>query len=359
MALNYRDAGVDLDKYAEAMSRIPALIGRTNTPRVMPLSGGFAGLFRLFGDGHSYTDPVLVSGSDGVGTKLKVAQKAQRYSTVGIDLVAMCVNDCLCTGAEPLFFLDYIALPKDDPDLIGELVQGVSDGCVKAGAALLGGETAIMPDLYAEGEFDMAGFSVGVVERDQLLDGSTIKPGDVLIGLRSAGLHSNGFSLVRKIVFEHAGMTISDQPPGLEGTVADVLLKPTRIYAQEVAKLRTAELVEGEKLWPHVHGIAHITGGGLEENVSRLLPPEFVEAGGAIDIDWETWETPIVFKWLQHSGEVDTAEMRRVFNMGIGLVLVVSESAATAVLETLGEGVVIGTVTGGEPADAAEAPPEV
>ena len=348
MALKYSDAGVDLDQYAEAMARIPGLLSRTNTPRVMPLAGGFAGLFRLFGDGHSYTDPVLVSGSDGVGTKLKVAQRAERYSSVGIDLVAMCVNDCLCTGAEPLFFLDYIALPKDDPELIGELVQGVSDGCVKAEAALLGGETAIMPDLYAEGEFDMAGFSVGVVERDQLLDGSRIEAGDVLIGLPSAGLHSNGFSLVRKIVFEHAGLDLGFQPPGLDGTVADELLTPTRIYSREVAKLRTVTIGEDdERLWPHVHGIAHITGGGLEENVTRLLPAEFVEAGGAIDVDWDAWETPIVFQWLQHLGEVETDEMRRVFNMGLGLVLVVKADVAETVVETLGEGVVIGSVVGG------------
>lgn len=344
MALNYRDAGVDLDSYAEAMARIPGLIGRTNTPRVMPLPGGFAGLFRLFGDGHSYVDPVLVSGSDGVGTKLKVAQKAERYSTVGIDLVAMCVNDCLCTGAEPLFFLDYIALPKDDPELIGELVQGVSDGCVRAGAALLGGETAIMPDLYAEGEFDMAGFSVGVVEREQLIDGSKIEKGDVLIAIPSAGLHSNGFSLVRKIVFEHANLSLTDQPPGLAGTVADVLLKPTRIYSMEVAQLRSAVTDDDVPIWPAIHGIAHITGGGLEENVSRLLPPEFVEAGGQVEIDWEAWETPIEFKWMQHLGEVETDEMRRVFNMGIGLVLAVRADAAEAVVATLDEGFSIGEV---------------
>lgn len=339
MSLTYRDAGVDLDQYAEAMARIPSLIGRTNTPRVMPLAGGFAGLFRLFGDGHSYKDPVLVSGSDGVGTKLKVAQMTERFSTVGIDLVAMCVNDCLCTGAEPLFFLDYLALPKDDPDLIGELVQGISDGCLKAGAALLGGETAIMPDLYAEGEFDLAGFSVGVVERDQLLDGSAIETGDALVAIPSAGLHSNGFSLVRKIVFEHADLKPGDQPPGLDGTVADELLKPTRIYAPEVAKLRESDV------WPSVHGIAHITGGGLEENVTRLLLAENVEAGAKIEIDWDAWETPIVFQWLQHVGGVETDEMRRVFNMGIGLVIVVKPDAVEDIRKTLGDEVfVIGQV---------------
>ncbi|MCA9079571.1 MAG: phosphoribosylformylglycinamidine cyclo-ligase, partial [Planctomycetaceae bacterium] len=195
MAISYKDAGVDLDLYADAMRRIPQFLKRTHGPGVMPLDGGFAGLFRLFDGGRRMEDPVLVSGTDGVGTKLKLAVKTGIHNTVGIDLVAMCVNDCLCVGAQPLFFLDYVALGKDDPELISSLVEGVSAGCVEAGAALIGGETAIMPDIYAPGDFDMAGFCVGVVERSELIDGSRIQPGDVLLGIDSSGIHSNGFSL--------------------------------------------------------------------------------------------------------------------------------------------------------------------
>src|SRR5690606_29737841 len=211
MSLNYKSAGVDLDTYAESMGRIPALIGRTQTPRVLPLAGGFAGLFQLLGDGRSYEDPVLVSGTDGVGTKIKVAIEAQRYDTIGIDLVAMCVNDCLCLGAEPLFFLDYLAMNKDEPDLVEQLVKGVSDGCLQAGTALIGGETAIMPDLYSGGDFDMAGFCVGVIEKAKILDGSKVRPGDVILGVPSSGLHSNGYSLIRKVVFEHARLSVDDR----------------------------------------------------------------------------------------------------------------------------------------------------
>ena len=333
MALTYKDAGVDLDSYAEAMARIPALAARTQTPRVMPLAGGFAGLFRLFGDGHSYSDPVLVSGTDGVGTKLKVAQMAGRHTTVGVDLVAMCVNDCLCVGAEPLFFLDYLAIPKDDPDLVADLVQGVSDGCVRAGAALLGGETAVMPDLYAAGEYDLAGFCVGVAERESLLDGARIQSGDRLIGIPSSGLHSNGYSLVRRVVFDHAGLSLSERPPGLNGTVADLLLEPTRIYAEEVAALR-----DGER-WRDVSGIAHITGGGLEENVQRLLPE-----GLSLSVDWQSWERPMVFQWLQHLGDLEEAEMRRVFNCGLGLVIVCRADAAADLIKHTG-GTEVGEIT--------------
>ena len=333
MGLSYKDSGVDLDRYAEAMARLPALAGRTHGPRVMPLAGGFAGLFRLFGDGHSYADPVLVSGSDGVGTKLKVAQTAGRHDTVGIDLVAMCLNDCLCCGAEPLFFLDYLAIPQDDPDLVADLVKGVSEGCLRGGAALLGGETAVMPDLYAAGEYDLAGFCVGVVEKADVLDGSKIAAGDRLIAVPSTGLHSNGYSLVRKIVFDHAGLSLSDRPAGLDASVADVLLEPTRIYAEEVAKLRASDR------WPDVSGIAHITGGGLEENVERLLPE-----GLSVRVDWDAWERPAVFRWLQDAGSVEETEMRRVFNCGVGLVVVARPAAADAVAETLG-GFDVGGVT--------------
>ena len=337
MALTYSDAGVDLDRYDEAMQKLPELIGRTHTPRMMPLPGGFAGLYRLFGDSKRYDDPVLVSGADGVGTKIKVAQAAHRLGTIGVDLVAMCVNDCLCCGAEPLFFLDYLAIPKDDPDLIASVVAGVADGCLEAGAALIGGETAVMPDLYREGEFDLAGFAVGVVDRARLIDGSGVQPGDVVLGLPSSGLHSNGYSLVRKVVFDHAGLALGEQPPGLDGTVADVLLEPTRIYAGEVAKLR--ELTD----WGGVGALAHITGGGLEENLARVLPD-----GCAAAIDWDAWQRPVVFKWLQHLGEIDEAEMRRVFNCGVGMAVVVAADRADEARSVLPDAIAIGSITAAE-----------
>lgn len=318
MAISYKDSGVDLDSYAEAMARIPSLLQRTQTSRVMPLAGGFAGLFRLLGDGHSYKDPVLVSGSDGVGTKVKVAILAQKFDTVGIDLVAMCVNDCLCIGAEPLFFLDYLALPKDDPERVAALVKGVSDGCVQAGAALLGGETAIMPDLYAPGELDMAGFCVAVVEKDELIDGSAIQAGDVIIGIASDGLHSNGFSLARKAVFEVGQLKIDSFVDDLGMTVAEALLKPTRIYAELVGNL-----LKDANLKPAVTGIAHITGGGLAENIGRIVPE-----GLQAVIDRSTWDVPAVFQWIQSLGEIEREEMFRVFNMGTGLAVVVRPEAA-------------------------------
>ena len=235
--LTYQSAGLDLKLYDQAMARLPALMQRTHTPRVMDLPGAFAGLFRLGKSRkfpRNYDDPVLVSGTDGVGTKLKVAALAESYETVGIDLVAMSVNDCLCLGAEPLFFLDYLAIPKDNPDQIASLVAGVCAGCEQAGCALLGGETAVMPDLYAAGDFDLAGFCVGVVERKRIIDGSRIKPGDVVLGLESAGLHSNGYSLVRKAVFDRGGLKIGDQVAELGQTVGQALLTPTRIYAKPI-----------------------------------------------------------------------------------------------------------------------------
>src|SRR6516225_10219857 len=233
--LTYKDAGLDLKLYDQAMSRLPALMQVTHTPRVMDLPGGFAGLFRLGKSRRferNYRDPVLVSGTDGVGTKLKVACLAQSYETIGIDLVAMSVNDCLCLGAEPLFFLDYLALPKDDPDLIARIVAGVCAGCEQSGCALLGGETAVMPDMYAPGDFDLAGFCVGVVERKWIINGARIKPGDIVIGLESSGLHSNGFSLVRKAVFEEARLSIDNRVSELGQSVGQALLVPTRIYVR-------------------------------------------------------------------------------------------------------------------------------
>lgn len=321
----YKDAGVDLDVYRESMSRLPRLMHRTFSPRVLKLDGGFAGLFQLDFDSRlfrrNYQDPVLVACTDGVGTKLKVAQRCDRHETVGIDLVAMCANDAVCCGAEPLFFLDYIAMSKDDPSLLEQLVSGISDGCVAADCALLGGETAIMPDLYQPGDYDLAGFCVGVVERRRLIDGRQIAPGDRLIGIASDGIHSNGYSLVRKVVFDMAKLKVEDHVDELGGQVGDVLMRPTRIYAQAVRRILSHYQVKSV-----VHGIAHITGGGLAENVERILP-----AGTAIRVEDDSWPVPPVFRWLQRLGAIDDAEMARVFNMGIGLVLVVSSYYADSV----------------------------
>ena len=339
-SFTYKDAGLDLDLYDEAMERLPAMMQKTHSPRVMPLKDGFAGLFRLFDGSHRYEDPVLVSGTDGVGTKIRVAQLANKYDTIGIDLVAMCVNDCLCVGAEPLFFLDYLAMDRDDPDRHTPIVAGVSEGCRQAGLALIGGETAIMPGLYAPGDFDLAGFCVGVVERRDVIDGSAIQPGDVLIGIPSSGLHSNGYSLVRKIVFEHAGLEIDSPVPELNSTVRDLLLTPTRIYSEVVA----ASLKSHRE---SITGIAHITGGGLADNVSRLLP----ESVGA-EINVGSWTEPPVYDWLASLGGIARTEMFRVFNMGIGLVLVCRESAGDSLLASLTEAgeqpVVIGRVVDGD-----------
>jgi phosphoribosylformylglycinamidine cyclo-ligase len=316
--LTYKSAGVDLEVYAESMARLPSLVSRTFSDRVMRLDGGFAGLFSLFGGEKRYTDPVLVSCTDGVGTKLKVACMAGRHSTVGIDLVAMSVNDAICCGAEPLFFLDYVAMPKDDPDLLEQIVSGIVTGCVDAGAALIGGETAILPDIYQAGDYDLAGFCVGVAERANIIDGRTIRKGDVAIALPSSGPHSNGYSLIRKIVFEAAGLRFDSFVDELGQTVADALLEPTRIYVKLVK-----ELLASFDANIAVHGIAHITGGGLVENVSRLL-----KGGLKFSVTENSWQVPQFFEWLGRVGNVESNEMARVFNMGIGLVLLVEHGAA-------------------------------
>jgi len=340
--ITYKDAGVDLDLYQQAMHKIPGFLARTHNSRVIDLPGGFAGLFRLNEESRKYNDPVLVSGSDGVGTKIKVAAQAGRCDTIGIDLVAMCVNDCQCLGAEPLFFLDYIALGKDDPQLVVDLVQGVSDGCLQAKAALLGGETAIMPDLYAPGDFDMAGFCVGVVERDAIVDGSAIQSGDVLIGLASSGFHSNGYSLIRKAVFERARLHTDSEIPELNHrTVGEVLLEPTRIYTDIVNRLTNDTDIRSG-----LHGMAHITGGGLAENVERVLPENRV-----VSIDRSAWTVPPVFNWLDQLGNIGDDEMFRVFNMGIGFVLIVDPEVLDIVRDVITkieiESWVIGQVTDG------------
>lgn len=331
MAATYKDAGVDLDIYAQSMGRLPALMHRTFSPRVVPGDGGFAGLFQLDFDSplfrRNYRNPVLVSGTDGVGTKLKIAQQIDRHSTVGIDLVAMCVNDLLCTGAEPLFFLDYVAMGRDLPDRLEQIVRGVSDGCVQADSALLGGETAIMPDLYGPEDYDLAGFSVGVVDRAKLIDGKAIAVGDVILGLDSTGVHSNGFSLVRKII-KDAGLDYDDKPTKLGGaSIADVLMQPTQIYVKAVRTVQSHYRVKQV-----LHGIAHITGGGLVENLTRILPP-----GTGCKIEWNAWQQPAVFPWLKKLGDVADDEMARVFNLGIGMVFVVNEFFASKVCELVGK----------------------
>lgn len=325
--ISYKDAGVDLELYGQAMQRLPALIARTQTGRVMDLPGGFAGLFRLQGDGKNYRDPVLVSGTDGVGTKLKVALLTQTFNTVGIDLVAMCVNDCLCLGAEPLFFLDYLALGRDNPDRVAALVEGVTTGCVQAGAALLGGETAIMPDVYAGEEFDMAGFCVGVVERDQVIDGSKIQPGDQVIGLESSGFHSNGYSLIRKVLFDQLQLPIDHHIEELNAKLGDVLLEPTRIYAQPINKL-----LQNASLQPAVHGMAHITGGGLVENIERVLP----ENTNLVVHDSQEPLMP-VYQWFASLKQVKPEEMARVFNMGVGFAVIVEPGSVEGVIQSLTE----------------------
>ncbi len=325
MAITYKDSGVDLELYEQSMQRLPRLMHRTFTPRVLRNDGGFAGLFALdFSKSlfsRNYQEPILVSGTDGVGTKLKVAIKAGRHATVGIDLVAMCVNDVLCTGAEPLFFLDYVAMSKDNPPLLESIVQGISDGCIAAECSLLGGETAIMPDLYQSDDYDLAGFCVGVVEKKNLITGRDIAPGDIILGINSSGVHSNGFSLVRKAVFEEAGLEISSFVPELGMTVGDALLTPTLIYSK-----LTRMVLAHYKVKNVVHGIGHITGGGLLENTERILPAN-------VDLIFErgSWETLPVFEWIAKLGEIEQQEMEHVFNMGIGLVLIVSPYYASHV----------------------------
>ncbi|HLA83538.1 MAG TPA: phosphoribosylformylglycinamidine cyclo-ligase [Thermoguttaceae bacterium] len=325
----YKDSGVDLDVYREAMARLPRLIHRTQTPRVIRLDGGFAGLCRLdFTNrmfARNYEDPVLVACTDGVGTKLKIACMTGRHDTIGIDLVAMSVNDCICCGAEPLFFLDYVAMAKDDPVLLETIVRGITDGCLQSDCALLGGETAIMPDLYAEGDYDLAGFCVGVVDRKNLITGDDVASDDVVLGVASSGVHSNGFSLVRKVVFEMAGHTVHDHVEELGQTVGEALLAPTRIYAQALRGVLGHYRVKNV-----VHAIAHITGGGLCENLARVVPE-----GIRVVLRRGSWTVPPVFNWIQRLGQIDQAEMDQVFNLGVGLVLVVSPFYAESIRQQL------------------------
>ncbi|MDO5552958.1 MAG: phosphoribosylformylglycinamidine cyclo-ligase [Planctomycetia bacterium] len=322
----YKTAGVDLDIYADSMARLPKLMTKTFSPQVMRLDGGFAGLFALNGPARQYSDPVLVSCTDGVGTKLKIAVAANRHDTVGIDLVAMCVNDAICCGARPVIFLDYVAMSKDDPVLLEQIVTGISSACQETGCALIGGETAILPDMYQSGEYDLAGFCVGVAERSEIIDGKAIRKGDSLLGVASSGCHSNGFSLVRQAVFELGGYKVSDPVPELGGkTVGELLLTPTRLYVRPVL-----DLLAKYGANDGIRGIAHITGGGLVENLSRILPQDCVPA-----IEKGSWPVPPVFDWIARLGEIDEAEMARVFNCGLGLVLVLRPDVAADVAASL------------------------
>ncbi|MCR6700266.1 MAG: phosphoribosylformylglycinamidine cyclo-ligase [Dokdonella sp.] len=318
-ALTYRAAGVDIDAGNAVVERIKPLVKRTFRPEVMAGLGGFGALFEL---GARYRDPVLVSGTDGVGTKLKLAQTLGRHDTIGIDLVGMCVNDVLVQGAEPLFFLDYFATGKLDVDTTVSVVGGIARGCELAGCALVGGETAEMPDMYPPGEYDLAGFCVGAVEKLALIDGRRIQAGDAIVGIRSSGPHSNGYSLIRRIV-ERAGRPFDLD---LDGTsLADALMAPTTIYVKPVLKLMQQQAV---------HGMAHITGGGLQENIIRVVPD-----GLGVALESSAWKLPAVFEWLQREGKVERSEMWRTFNCGIGYVLIVPRSQAGATvdaLETLG-----------------------
>ena len=333
----YKQSGVDIDAGNEFIRRIKPFVRSTFRPEVLTDLGGFGGLFKLQAD--RYKEPVLVSGTDGVGTKLKIAFLMDKHDTVGIDLVAMCVNDIAVSGAEPLFFMDYFATGKLAVSKGEAVVRGIAEGCKQAGCALIGGETAEMPSFYPEGEYDLAGFAVGVVDKPKIIDGATIKPGDVLVGLASTGLHSNGFSLARRALFEDGGLDVRSKLVDLDRPLGEVLLTPTRIYAKQVLAM-AAEF--------QVKGIAHITGGGLTENLPRVFPKDC-----KAQLRRGSWPAPPIFSLIKKIGRVDEAEMYRVFNMGIGLVLIVSAKDADAVIAkaaTFGDtGYKIGEMVSGEP----------
>ncbi|WP_022669166.1 phosphoribosylformylglycinamidine cyclo-ligase [Desulfospira joergensenii] len=318
-SLTYADSGVDIDKANELVDRIKDLAKSTPRSGVMGEIGGFGGLFSL--NLSNISNPVLVSSTDGVGTKLKIAFQMDKHDTIGIDLVAMCVNDIIVQGAKPLFFLDYLAMGTLDNRVAEQIVAGIARGCTDAGCALIGGETAEMPGMYLEGEYDMSGFAVGIVDNDKIIDGSYVRPGHQLIGIASSGVHSNGFSLVRKILFEKCGYTVSTKIPDLGITLGEELLKPTIIYVQTILSL-LRDLP--------VHGLVHITGGGIDENIIRVMP----DVCKAI-IRKDAWEVPPIFKLLQKEGKVSDEEMHRTFNNGIGMVTIVPEPSAQEIMDRL------------------------
>jgi phosphoribosylformylglycinamidine cyclo-ligase len=333
--IDYKSAGVDVEAGYEAVKLMRNDVKRTFRPEVLTDIGGFGGLFAL--DKSKYEEPVLVSGTDGVGTKLKIAFLMDRHDTIGIDAVAMCVNDIICGGAEPLFFLDYIGLGKNRPEKVAQIVKGVAEGCILSGCSLVGGETAEMPGFYPESEYDIAGFAVGIVDRKKIIDGKDIREGDILIGLASSGLHSNGYSLVRRLLnptaerlLEHVGK--------LGTTLGEELLKPTRIYVKTIMQLKDKFAIKG---------LSHITGGGFIENIPRMIPE-----GLRLKIKLGTWPVPPIFSLLQNIGELSDASIYNTFNMGIGMVMAVSPEISGNVveyLETLGEkAYIIGEVIKGE-----------
>lgn len=317
--ITYKDAGVDIDAGNRFVDMIKPLVKQTNRPEVLTDIGGFGGLFSLHSD--KYKRPTLVSSTDGVGTKLKLAFMMDKHDTVGIDLVAMCVNDIIVQGAEPLFFLDYLATGKLSPEKAVEIVKGISEGCKQSNCALLGGETAEMPGMYADGEYDLAGFSVGVVDNDAIIDGSTITTGDRIIGLASTGLHSNGYSLARKVFLEAMEYDLNSKPADLSQTLGEELLTPTRIYVKSILNLMRDFTVKG---------VAHITGGGLLENLPRVLPQKCKAI-----IDSSSWEKPVIFEMLRDGGNIPEQEMFRTFNYGIGMTIVVPKQEVDDIMDRL------------------------
>lgn len=334
--LSYKDAGVNIDAADEALARSKKYIRRTFDDNVLEDIGSFGAMYRLNTQGME--DPILVSSVDGVGTKLKLAFMTGKHDTVGVDLVSHCVNDILVQGARPLFFLDYLAFGLMEPHVVEAVINGIAAGCRYAGCALIGGETAELPDMYTHGEYDLAGTIVGIVDRSKVVDGSTIKEGDLLIGLPSSGLHTNGYSLARKICFEVGGLDVKDTMPGTGKSVAEVLMAPHRGYAQVMQVV--SRIVD-------VKGMAHITGGGLTDNIPRVLPD-----GLGVEINLDAWKALPVFGYLQETGNVTPEQMLRAFNCGIGFVVIVSkedkDAACDAFHQTSGEPIVIGRVVAGE-----------
>ena len=318
-SLTYADAGVDIDKANRLVETIKKIARKTRRPGVMGEIGGFGGLFAL--NIGKFESPVLVSSTDGVGTKLKIAFMMDKHDTVGIDLVAMCANDVVVQGAEPLFFLDYIAMGKLDPKVATAIITGIGEGCRQAKCALIGGETAELPDFYKENEYDLAGFVVGIVENSKIIDGSEIRVGNQLIGIASSGLHSNGYSLVRKVCFEILKLKIDAYIPELGKTIGEELLTPTKIYSQTVRRIIN-DLP--------VYGLAHITGGGIVDNILRIIPESC-----NILLQKQSWDVPSIFPFLQQAGKISDHEMMRTFNNGIGMIAVVPEDAAQEILERL------------------------
>lgn len=314
--LSYRDAGVDIDAGNNLIERIKPIVKQTSRPGVMGGLGGFGALFELPLD--RYKEPILVSGTDGVGTKLKLALALQKHDTIGIDLVAMCVNDIIITGAEPLFFLDYYATGKLDIEVATDVITGIAEGCKQSGAALTGGETAEMPGIYESGDYDLAGFAVGIVEKSKIIQPKSVKPGDILLGLASSGPHSNGYSLIRKIL--EVSKADLAQPMG-DATLGEALIAPTRIYVKSLLALHQAI---------DIHAMAHITGGGLPENLPRVLPE-----GTRAVIDASSWQRPVVFDWLQEQGNVAESEMLRTFNCGVGMVVCIAKEDEQTAIDLL------------------------